>query len=76
MPEPAFCDDGRRIPGSSLLPRRVYRPDTRYGSSKILAELILIAVKEAPLLMPVQRVVGGVEVENDLLGRLPVRFQE
>jgi len=33
-------------------------------------------VKEAAFLVPVQRIVGGVEVENDLLGRLRVRFQK
>ena len=41
-----------------------------------IAIAVIIAVKEAPFLMAVQRVVGGVEVENDLLGRLPMRFQE
>jgi hypothetical protein len=33
-------------------------------------------VEEAPLLMAVQRVIGGVEVENDLLGRRLVRLEE
>jgi len=33
-------------------------------------------VKEAPLLVPVQWIVGGVEVEKDPLRRRLVRFQE
>lgn len=33
-------------------------------------------MEEAPLLMPVQRVVGGIEVKDDLLRRPLVRFQE
>ena len=41
-----------------------------------LGVAVVVAVEEAAFLMPVQRVVGGVEIENDLLGRLPVRFQE
>jgi hypothetical protein len=41
-----------------------------------VAIAVVVAVKEPPLLMPVQRVVGGVQVENDLLGRVLVRFHE
>ena len=41
-----------------------------------IAVAIVIAVKEPPFLMPVQRVVGGVEVENDLLWRMLVRLEE
>src|SRR5215467_11217764 len=41
-----------------------------------IAIAVVIAVKEAALLVPVQRVVGGIEVENDSLGRLPVRVQK
>ena len=37
---------------------------------------VIIAVKEAAFLMAVQRIIGGVEVENDLLRRLLVRLQE
>ena len=33
-------------------------------------------MKEPPLLMPVQWIVGGVEVENDLLWRVAVRLQK
>jgi hypothetical protein len=33
-------------------------------------------VKEATFLMAVQRVIGGVEIEDDLLGRRRVRFEE
>jgi hypothetical protein len=31
---------------------------------------------EAAFLMPVQRVVGGIQIHNDLLGRVLARFQE
>ena len=34
-----------------------------------IAVAVVIAVEEAPLLMPVQRIVGGVEIEDDLLRR-------
>jgi hypothetical protein len=37
---------------------------------------IIIAVKEAAFLMAVQRIIGGVEIENDLWWRLLVRLQE
>jgi len=33
-------------------------------------------VEEAALLMPVQRVVGGIEIEDDLVGRPRMRLQE
>jgi hypothetical protein len=35
---------------------------------------VVIAVKEPAFLMPVQRVVGGVEIEDDLLWWMLVRF--
>src|SRR5918994_322008 len=41
-----------------------------------IAVAVVVAVEEAALLMPVQRVIRGVEVENDLLGRGPVRLEE
>jgi hypothetical protein len=41
-----------------------------------IAVAVVIAVKEAPFLMSVQRVVGGVEIEDDLLRPVLVRFQE
>jgi hypothetical protein len=34
-----------------------------------LAVAVVVTVEEPPLLMPVQRIVSGVEIENDLLGR-------
>jgi hypothetical protein len=37
---------------------------------------VVVAVKEPAFLMAVQRVVGGVEVEDDLFGRPSVRFKE
>ena len=37
-----------------------------------VAVAIVIAVKEAPLLVPVQRVVGGIEIEDDLPRRARV----
>ena len=41
-----------------------------------VAVAIVVAVEEPPLLMAMQRIVGGVEVENDLSGRLCVRLEE
>jgi hypothetical protein len=41
-----------------------------------VAVAIVIAVKEPAFLMAMQRVVGGVEVENDLFGRPCVRLKE
>ena len=41
-----------------------------------VAVAIVIAVEEPAFLMAVQRVVGGVEVEDDLLGRPCVRLEE
>ncbi len=37
-----------------------------------IAVAVVIAVKKAPFLMPVQRVVGGIEIEDDLLWRPPM----
>ena len=41
-----------------------------------VAVAVVIAVEEAAFLMPVQRIVGGVEIEDDLLRRSLVRLQE
>ena len=41
-----------------------------------VAVTVVVAVEEPALLVAVQRIVGGVEVENDLLGRLAIRVQE
>ena len=41
-----------------------------------IAVAVVIAEEEAPLLMPVQWVVGGVQVENNLPRRAPVRLQK
>src|SRR5271163_1070544 len=41
-----------------------------------IAIAIIVTVKEPTLLMPVQRVVGGIEVEDDLLRRMLVRLHE
>ena len=41
-----------------------------------IAIAIVIAVKEPPLLIAVQRIVGGVEVEHDLTRRLGVRVEK
>ena len=41
-----------------------------------VAVTVVVAVEEAPFLVAVERVVRGIEIENDPLGRLRVRFQE
>src|SRR5437762_9819799 len=41
-----------------------------------IAVAVVIALKEPPFLMPVQRVIGRIEIEDDLLWRMLVRLQE
>src|SRR3954465_3317294 len=41
-----------------------------------VAVAVVVAMEEAALLMPVQRVIGGVKVEDDLPRRCAVRLQE
>ena len=41
-----------------------------------IAVIVVIAVIEAPFLMPVQDIIGGIQIQNDLLGSLWVRLQE
>ena len=41
-----------------------------------VAVAVVVAVEEPPFLVAVQRVVGGVEIEHDLLRRLRVRVEE
>ena len=41
-----------------------------------VAVAVVVAVEEPPLLVAVQRIVGGVEVEHDLLRRLGVGVEE
>ena len=41
-----------------------------------IAVAVVIAVKEAAFLMPVQRIIGSVEIENDLLRRVLVRLEK
>ena len=41
-----------------------------------IAVAVVVAVEEPAFLMAVQRIVGGVEVEDDLLGRPGVRLEE
>src|SRR6516162_4228584 len=37
---------------------------------------IIVAVEEAALLVPVQRIVGGIQIENNALWRLGMRLQK
>jgi hypothetical protein len=70
-----FDRTGRRVDiGTPQLGRQQMRAAENVQRQITIA--VVIAVKEPPLLMPVQRVVGGVEIEDDLLGRLLVRLQE
>ena len=41
-----------------------------------VALAVVIAVEEAPLLVPVHRIVGGVEIEHDLTRRRLVRLKK
>ena len=36
----------------------------------------VVAMKEAPLLLTMQRIIGGIEVEGDLAGRRPMRIEK
>jgi len=36
----------------------------------------VVAVEEAPFLVPMQRIIGGIEIQNDLLGRLRMRCKK
>ena len=56
-------------------PGRQQMPPAEHIQGQI-AVAIVIAVKEPPLLMAVQRIIGGVEVENDLFGRPDVSLEE
>ena len=38
--------------------------------------IVVIAVIEAPFLMPVQPIIGGVQIQHHLIGSLGMRFQE
>ena len=37
---------------------------------------IVIPVEEAPFLVSMKGIIGGVKIQNEFLGRLPVRFDE
>jgi hypothetical protein len=58
-----------------MLARRCFAA-SRCGPPKDVQRQITVAVvvtvKEAAFLMAVQRIVGGVEIEGDLLARVPV----
>ena len=41
-----------------------------------IAVAVVVAVEEAAFLVAVQRIIGGIEVEDDLLGRRLVRLEE
>jgi hypothetical protein len=41
-----------------------------------IAVVAVVAVKKATLLFPVQRIIGGVQIEHDLLRWAPVRFDK
>ena len=41
-----------------------------------IAVAVIIAMEEPPLLLAMHRIIGRIEVENDLTRRAPVRLQE
>ena len=41
-----------------------------------VAVAVIIAVKEPPLLIAMHRIISGIKIENDLVRRSFVRFQE
>jgi hypothetical protein len=60
---------GRSIDVGTAQPGRQQVPAAKDVERQI-AVAIVVAVEEPPLLVPVDRVVGGVEIEDDLLARL------
>ena len=80
---PDLADDARDLldrPGAAVDVRRPelgrqQMPAAEHVERQI-AVAVVVAVEEPAFLMAVQRVVGGVEVENDLLGRPGVRLEE
>ncbi len=85
-PRPALPDPPNNALELLLTPRRrvdVRRPQPRAQQmlaaedvQRQVAVVAVVAVEEAALLLAVQRVVGGVEVEHDLLGSLIERLEE
>src|ERR1035438_8472675 len=53
------------------LPKTDPPPVYRCSPDRLRSDLI-----EAPFLIPVQGIVGGIQIQNDLLGSLLVRFQK
>ena len=41
-----------------------------------VAVAVVVAVEEATFLVPVQRIVGGIQVQPDLTRWLPLRFEK
>jgi hypothetical protein len=80
---PDLADDPRDLllrPGAAVDVRRPQLGRQKMPAAehieRQIAGTIIIAVKEPAFLMAVQRIVGRVEVENDLFGRLCVPFEE
>ena len=80
---PDLCDDPRDLLLRAGAAVDVRRPELGRQQmpaaehiERQIAVAIVVAVKEPAFLMAVQRVVGRVEVEDDLLGRLCVRLEE
>lgn len=41
-----------------------------------IAVIVVVAVIEAPFLIPLQDIVGSIQIQHDPIGRLRVRFEE
>ena len=67
LPAEASCWSGAAGPQQMIAAEDVQRQ---------VAVVAVVAVEEAPLLVAVERVVGGVEIQHDLLRRLVMRVQE
>src|SRR2546426_8779005 len=61
----------RRPPRSTL-----FRYTTLFRSQRQIAVAVVITVEEPSFLMSVNRIIGGVQVQNDLKWRSLVRIQE
>ncbi len=80
---PNVPDDARHLLDGARRSTPIRRPQARRQQmapaknvERQVAVAVVIAVEEAPLLRPVHRIIGGIEIEDDLLRRSLVRLQE
>jgi hypothetical protein len=65
---------GRSFAANKCRPQNTY--SGRYAARQQVAVTVVIGVEEPPLLLPMHRIVGRVQIEDDLARRTLVRVQE